>query len=101
MKRIIDSIRIIPTESVPGIDRININLKTLILTCEGTLPGSRSFGLDREFLDQSPQDAINLFAVVLEEKVSEFIPDITILNVEGDADSSGMLELTVYVGRRQ
>ena len=49
-------------------------LQCLISTVEGTLPGSRGFGLDPDITDKTPDDALNLFAMDLQEKVEKFIP---------------------------
>lgn len=43
-------------------------LQCLISTVEGTLPGSRGFGLDPDITDKTPDDALNLFAMDLQEK---------------------------------
>lgn len=96
----ISSIKIVSTDDTQEVSRIDTRLKALILSSEGTIPGSRGFGLAREFMSRPPHEAINLFAIELEEKVEEFIPEITIANVEGNADVDGSIEPTIYVERR-
>ena len=60
-----------------NIERIDEELKALILSPEGTIPGSRNFGLAGEFLSRPPNEAVNILAMELEEKVETFIPEIT------------------------
>lgn len=67
---------------------------------EGTLPGSRGFGLDPDILDQTPEDALNLFAMDLQEKVEKFIPGIGIANVTGQMGDESSLETQIYIERR-
>ena len=75
-------------------------LQCLISTMEGTLPGSRGFGLDPDILDQTPEDALNLFAMDLQEKVEKFIPGIGIANVTGQMGDKSSLETQIYIERR-
>ena len=74
-------------------------LQCLISTVEGTLPGSRGFGLDPDIKDKTPDDALNLFAMDLQEKVEKFIPGIGIANVSGKMNDSS-LETQIYIERR-
>ena len=80
---------------------IYAELKALILSTEGTIPGSRNFGLAGEFLTRPPLEAVNLLAMELEEKVEEYIPEITIANVElHPIKALGSMGVTIYVERR-
>lgn len=99
MKKI-SQIKIVSTDGMSDIQKYDVQLKTLILSIEGMIPGSRGFGLSREFVSKPPHEAINIFAIELEEKVEEFIPEITINNVEGKSNADGSLDLTIYVERR-
>lgn len=85
-------------EQIP--DRIIQQLRTLLLTPEGTLPGSRSFGLPYEFIDMLPDDAVNELAIELEEKVDEFIPEISIAEVVAEPDIDGKNTIKIYIERR-
>lgn len=76
------------------------SFQCLISTMEGTLPGSRGFGLDPDILDQTPEDALNLFAMDLQEKVEKFIPGIGIANVTGQMGDESSLETQIYIERR-
>lgn len=97
----IDTITV--TSSTEGLDiqRIDAELKALILATEGMIPGSRNFGLAGEFLTRPPLEAANLLAIELEEKVSEYIPEITIASVEmRPSKTLGSMSVTIYVERR-
>lgn len=91
------------TSNTEGLDiqRIDAELKALILATEGMIPGSRNFGLVGEFLTRPPLEAANLLAIELEEKVSEYIPEITIASVEmRPTKTLGSMSVTIYVERR-
>lgn len=78
-----------------NMESIEERLNNLMLCAEGTLPGSRSFGLRDEFISlQSPQ-AINLFAVELQEKADIYVPEVIIKNVRGIADSNGNVIMSI------
>ncbi len=97
----IDTITV--TSSTEGLDiqRIDAELKALILATEGMIPGSRNFGLAGEFLTRPPLEAANLLAIELEEKVAEYIPEITIASVEmRPTKTLGSMSVTIYVERR-
>lgn len=95
------SIEIVSTEDAPELNRIDTQLKTLLLSKEGMIPGSRGFGLAREFMSRPPNEAMNLLAIELEEKVEQYIPEITIANVEGSIHADGSMEPIIYVERRR
>lgn len=97
----IDTITV--TSSTEGLDIqcIDAELKALILATEGMIPGSRNFGLAGEFLTRPPLEAANLLAIELEEKVAEYIPEITIASVEMHPTRAlGSMSVTIYVERR-
>lgn len=97
----IDTITV--TSSTEGLDiqRIDAELKALILATEGMIPGSRNFGLAGEFLTRPPLEAANLLAIELEEKVPEYISEITIASVEmRPTKTLGSMSVTIYVERR-
>lgn len=96
----ISSIKIVSTDNMPELNRIDTQLKALILSMEGMIPGSRGFGLTREFVGRPPREAFNLLAIELEEKVEQYIPEITIASVEGTIYVDGSIEPTIYVERR-
>lgn len=97
----ISTISIAPVGEGIDIKRIDAELKALLLSNETTIPGSRAFGLTGEFLSRPRDEAVNLLAIELEEKVEEFIPEITIANVEDNSrDVFGGMSITIYVERR-
>lgn len=97
----IDTITVASSTEGLDIQRIDAELKALILATEGMIPGSRNFGLAGEFLTRPPLEAANLLAIELEEKVSEYIPEITIASVEmRPTKTLGSMSVTIYVERR-
>lgn len=100
-KKKISSVKTISTDGMQEINRIDTQLKALILSAEGTIPGSRGFGLKREFISRPPNEAMNLLGIELEEKVEEFIPEVTIAGVDGIVHADGYIEPTIYVERRE
>ena len=100
-KRLIKSINIMSVSGdTQGIERIDSQIKALILSMVGTIPGSMGFGLEREFISRPPQEALNLLAIELEEKLEEYIPEVTVANVEGKVNGDGSIEPTIYIERR-
>ena len=92
-----DRITIVPTGGEAPIERVNAQLKTLILAQERTIPGSRGFGLSGDYLDAPCYEASSEFGVELEEKVDAFIPEIDIAEVKVDADINGRVDAQVFV----
>ena len=101
MGRYIKSVQMIVGEELPEVERIDSQLKALILSAEGTIPGSRGFGLPQNFVSMNPREAANIIAIELEEKVEEFIPDITISDVEARAKTDGSMAVKIFVERRK
>lgn len=101
MGHYINHIDIVMGEELPEIERIDSQLKTLTLSAEGTIPGSRGFGLPQNFISMNPREAENIIAIELEEKVAEFIPGITISNVSAEANIDGTLSVEIFVERRE
>ena len=82
-------IQTVNMDGMSDFERIDQNLRTLIVTLEQTLPGSRGFGLSIEITDLMPEQARNDFAAALDEKVDEFIPEIRIADIEMDVGADG------------
>ena len=93
----INRIEIVPVGGDASIERANAQLKALILARERTIPGSRGFGLSGDYLDATCYEAASEFAVELEEKVDEFIPEIDVAEVKVDADIDGRVDAQVSV----
>lgn len=97
----IDTISIAGAGDNIDLKRVDAELKSLILTTEGTVPGSRNFGLTGEFLTMKPHEAVNILAIELEEKVETYIPEITIANVENKSeDPTKKMDVTVHIEGR-
>lgn len=96
----IDQIEIVPVDNVTDLERVNEQIKNLILSYEGTIPGSRGFGLPGDFMDLPPAEALNVFAIELEEKCDEYIPTIDITDVTGEVTMDGLGDLQVSITRR-
>lgn len=90
-------IEIVPVGGEAPIERVNAQLKALILTRERTIPGSRGFGLAGDYLDAPCYEVASAFGVELEEKVDEYIPEIDIAEVQVDADIDGAVDARVAV----
>lgn len=88
------------------LEEYNEQLQCLIASTEGTLPGSRGFGISPDVLDGTPGETLNKFAMSLQEKVEQFIPEIEVLNVSGqmsDLESTpdaSSLNIKIHIGRR-
>lgn len=100
MAGFIKQIKIVSNDGLPDIERIDAQLKALILTAEGSIPGSRGFGLPHDFISMRSRDAQNVIAIELEEKVAEFIPEITIASVKAEVSLDGKLTAQIQVERR-
>ena len=90
-------IQTVNMDGMSDFERIDQNLRTLIVTLEQTLPGSRGFGLSIEITDLMPEQARNDFAAALDEKVEEFIPEIRIADIEMDVGADGSITMQIYV----
>jgi len=92
-----DRITIVPVGGEAPIERVNAQLKALILTRERTIPGSRGFGLSGDHLDAPCYEVASEFGVELEEKVDIYIPEIDIAEVKVDADIDGTVDTQISV----
>lgn len=95
-----NQIKMVNLDGISDFERIDSELRTLIVTMAGSLPGSRGFGLSAAFLSEIPMDAISAFAEELDEKCEEFIPDISISGVDFDAGTDGSVSVQIFVERR-
>lgn len=96
-----DNIRIVSLDGATDIEQIDRRLRTLILSTELTIPGSRAFGLPRDFLDEPVNTAKNTFAVELQEKVDKYMPEISVAAVDMEYDLRGRTKLTVHIERSE
>ncbi len=90
-------IQTVNMDGMTDFERIDSNLRTLIVSLEHTLPGSRGFGLSIELADLMPEQARNDFAAALDEKVEKYIPEIRIADIEMDIGTDGTMTMQIYV----
>lgn len=83
------------------IQQYNERLKTLLLCVEGTMPGSRAFGLRMDFLDMPTYEAANMLAAELQDKVDRYIPEISIAEVRSTAEVTGEMGVEILIERRE
>lgn len=97
-----DKIKIVSLDdmSATEIKQIDVRLKTLLLCTETTIPGSRAFGLARNYLDEPINIAANRMAAEIQEKADVYIPEINIASVIGEYGVDGKLETTIEIERR-
>lgn len=98
--REIDNIEIKSTAGLLDVERYDAQLKALVVTREGTLPGSRGFGLPAEILDLGVAQSVNLLTIELSEKVDKYIPDITVADVDRSANDKGIVQTQIHIERR-
>lgn len=91
-----NQIKTVNMDGMSDFERIDQNLRTLIVSITETLPGSRGFGLSN-ILDLLPLEARNAFYAELDEKVEEFIPEIRIVDVKFDMNLEGIMQMEVYI----
>ena len=92
----------IQTVNISGMtdfERIDRNLKTLIVSLEGTIPGSRGFGLSVDITDMHPEYARNEFAQQLDEKIEQYMPEIRIADIDYEMNIEGIMSVRIYIER--
>ena len=92
-----NNIQTINMDGLSDFERIDQNLRTLIVSLEETIPGSRGFGLSVEITDLMPEQARNDFAAALDEKVEQFIPEIRIADIEMDVAHDGSITMQIFI----
>lgn len=92
-----NNIQTINMDGLSDFERIDQNLRTLIVSLEETIPGSRGFGLSVEITDLMPEQARNDFAAALDEKVEQFIPEIRIADIEMDVAQNGSITMQIFI----
>ena len=92
-----NNIQTINMDGLSDFERIDQNLRTLIVSLEETMPGSRGFGLSVEITDIMPEQARNDFAAALDEKVEQFIPEIRIADIEMDVAQDGSITMQIFI----
>ena len=90
-----DNIETVNMDGISDFERIDSELRALIVTVIGTLPGSRAFGIE-DFTDENMNDAESDF----DDGCEQFIPEITIENVTFDVGTDGKMITRIYVEER-
>lgn len=93
-------IRIESVGQMSDFDRIHAEIKALINSVEGTIPGYRAFGMSANTPDVLQPDALNEFSRDLDEKLEEFIPEIQVENVKiAKQNADGKTELDIQISQ--
>lgn len=96
LDQIIDLDGVLNTAQLNKIDQI---IQALLVTRQGTIPGSRSFGLSGTAVDAPHPAALNAITVDLAEQLAQYVPDVQLDRVEvSEIGVDGILGLTVYIG---
>lgn len=96
LEDIIDLDGVLNTKQLQKIDQI---IQALLITRQGTIPGSRSFGLSGTAVDAPHPAALNTITVDLAEQIAQYAPDVQLDRVEAtEIGADGVLGLTVYIG---
>ena len=90
-------IEIYNPDGLSDFDRIDSTLRSLIASIEGTIPGSRGFGLTGSTTDFAPEVARNELLMELDEKVEKYRPEIVIEEAAFEDVGEGATLLTVTV----
>lgn len=75
-------IRIESDDDMSDLDKYHQQLRTLILTPAGSVPGNRGFGISFDYIDMPPNQAANFLAMELQEKLPDIIPEIQVDEVK-------------------
>ena len=94
-------IEIIDLDGTEDFEKTDSILRSLIASMAGTIPGSRGFGLSGSAADLMPEDARNEFLMELDEKVEEFLPEITIEDSEIVDAGGGELLLRLSIAENE
>ena len=94
------TISLIDTNELSEESKLHNRVNNLLVAREGTIAGSRNFGLPQDYLEAPDADiALNLIAVELQEKLDEYIDDVDVQSVSGEFDPDGGLKATITVER--
>ena len=94
-----DNIETINMYGISDFERIDSELRALIVTIIGTLPGSRAFGIE-DFTDENMNEVESDFAAALDDGCEQFIPEITIESGTFDVGTDGKMLTRIYVEER-
>ena len=82
----------------------HVQLQCLIGSTEGTIPGSRGFGITRDALSQPSPIARNMISMDITRKVDIYIPEIDVFRTVGTINegnpTDGTLNMDIQIERR-
>lgn len=82
--------------------RFKAQLEALIANIEGTIPGSRGFGLENRYVDAPPGDIANLMVMELADKCDTYIPAISVDQIDIlDAGEDGNVSIALTISLRE
>lgn len=82
------------------IEEYHERIQALLYTIEGTLPGSRGFGIPLRFISNPPNVIANMLAAELAGKFEEFMPELRLIGITTQGTIDGDIDVTIHVGRR-
>lgn len=91
---------VIKGASTEEVEELDINIKTLLETREGSQPGDREFGISWECLDEIQDVAECMFVAELTEKISRYEPRLELDNIEFTQEG-GQLKPKITFQRRR
>ena len=93
-------IRIEAGDDMTMLQKYDKELRTMILTPEGTVIGNRDFGINFDIVDMQPLQAVNYLAMELEKKIPVFIPEIQVKKVDWSIDPLiGKTVFSIRIGK--
>ncbi len=91
---------ILKSEEEIDLEIYNDKIQALLFTIEGTLPGSRGFGIPMRALSKPQAIAANTMVAELAAKVDTFIPEVRVVGATTTGTIDGDLDITLQIGRR-
>lgn len=77
---------------------IQKNIRCLLATVEGTIPGDRTFGINQEYIEAPRPIAENLLALDVTEKVERYEPRAIITDITYGTEEDGQLQAFLTIG---
>lgn len=94
-----ENIQTVNLDGISDFERIDAELRALIVTVIGTLPGSRAFGIE-DYVDENTYDVQNELAAAIDEGCERYIPEISVESIEFETDVDGEMTTVIYVEER-
>lgn len=94
-----DNIQTVNLDGISDFERIDAELRALIVTIIGTLPGSRAFGIE-DYVDENAYDVQNELAAAIDEGCERYMPEISVESIEFESDVDGEMATVIYVEER-